>query len=158
MQNFRRLGPVVAEIWCNEEIIRGKIEREKIDREIPILDQKMVIFKQSQKSNQIEFRHAVNGILFLVTSLFEWYNIQVLYTMGKIIFEAAKTGNSRSISIAHSLRAALFLGGAAPAVAGAGHMVMLTCFSDKIFNLSWHTGNLERFAYLTIFFLFFFSF
>ena len=73
---------------------------------IPILDPKMAIFKQSQKSNKIEFRHAVNGILFLVTSLFEWYHIQVLQTLGKILFEAAKTGTSRSVSIAHTQPAA----------------------------------------------------
>ena len=34
--------------------------------------------------------------------------------------EGAKNGNYRSVSIAHSLRGAFFLGGAAPAVAGAG--------------------------------------
>ena len=56
----------------------GENGREKNGREIPILDQKMTIFKQSQKSNQIEFRHAVNGILFLVSCLFEWYHIQVV--------------------------------------------------------------------------------
>ena len=35
--------------------------------------------------------------------------------------EGAKNGNYRSVSIAHSLRGAFFLGGAAPAVAGAGY-------------------------------------
>ena len=34
--------------------------------------------------------------------------------------EGAKNGNYRSVSIAHSLRGAFFLGGAAPAIAGAG--------------------------------------
>ena len=63
---------------CRDMMYRrkmGKASGEKASgekrREIPILDPKMAIFKQSQKSNQIEFRHAVNGILFLVTSLFE---------------------------------------------------------------------------------------
>ena len=55
-----------------------KNRREKNTGEIPILDPKMAIFEQSQKSNKIEFWHAVNGILFLVTSLFEWHYIQVL--------------------------------------------------------------------------------
>ena len=55
-----------------------KTDREKNGREIPILDPKIAIVKQSQKSNQIEFRHAVNGILFLVTCLFDWYYIQVV--------------------------------------------------------------------------------
>ena len=69
---------MVAEICCNygekndrEKSEGEKNDREKSDGEIPILDPKMAIFKQSQKSNQIEFRHAVNGILFLVTSLFK---------------------------------------------------------------------------------------
>ena len=66
----------------------------------------MAIFKQSQKSNKIEFRHAVNGILFLVTCLFEWNHIQVVKTLGKVLFETAKTGNSRSVSIAHTQPAA----------------------------------------------------
>ena len=60
---------------CRDMMYRRKYgeknDREKNHGEIPILDPKMAIFKQSQKSNQIEFRHAVNGILFLVTSLFE---------------------------------------------------------------------------------------
>ena len=85
---------------------REKNYGEKNGREIPILDPKMAIFKQSQKSNQIDFRHAVNGILFLVTSLFEWYHIQVLQTLGKILFEAAKTVTSLSVSIAHTQPAA----------------------------------------------------
>ena len=38
--------------------------------------------------------------------------------------EGAKNGNYRSVSIAHSLRGAFFLGGAAPAVAGAGLQVL----------------------------------
>ena len=57
---------------------REKNYGEKNGREIPILDPKMAIFKHSQKSNQIEFRHAVNGIPFLVTCLFEWYYNQVV--------------------------------------------------------------------------------
>ena len=36
--------------------------------------------------------------------------------------EGAKNGNYRSVSIAHSLRGAFVLGGAAPAVAGAGYI------------------------------------
>ena len=43
--------------------------------------------------------------------------------------EGAKNGNYRSVSIAHSLRGAFFLGGAAPAVAGAG-------FELEIVNLT----------------------
>ena len=35
--------------------------------------------------------------------------------------EGTKNGNYRSVSIAHSLRGAFFLGWAAPAVAGAGY-------------------------------------
>ena len=90
--------------------VNSKKCRDKKCREIPILDPNMAIFKQSQKSNQIEFWHAVNVILFPVTSLVEWYHIQVLQTTGKVLFEAAKTGNSRSVSIAHSLRGAFISG------------------------------------------------
>ena len=44
---------------------REKNDSEKNGREIPILDPKITIFKQSQKSiYQIEFQHVVNGILF----------------------------------------------------------------------------------------------
>ena len=98
---------------CRDMMYRRKYV-EKNDREIPILDTKMAIFKQSQKSNKIEFRHAVNCIRFLGTSLFEWYHIQVLQTLGKILFEAAKTGTSRSVSIAHTQPAALSWRRAAP--------------------------------------------
>ena len=38
--------------------------------------------------------------------------------------EGTKNGNYWSVSIAHSLRGAIFLGGAAPAVAGAGLQMM----------------------------------
>ena len=63
MQNFRRLGPVVAEIWCTEDteesVGRKSVGRKSVGRkkrrEIPILDIKMAIFKQLQKSNQLNF-------------------------------------------------------------------------------------------------------
>ena len=76
---------------------------------MPILKPKMAIFKQSHESNQIKFRQAVNYIPFLVTCLFEWYHIQVVSTLGKVIFETAKTGNSWSVFIAHTQPAELKL-------------------------------------------------
>ena len=41
-----------------------------------------------------------------MTCLFEWNHIKVVKTLEKVLFETAKTGNSRSVSIAHTQPAA----------------------------------------------------
>ena len=68
--------------------------------------------------------------------------------------EGAKNGNYRSVSIAHSLRGALFLGGAAPAIAGAGFNFITFLLKSYVepdwkkltfavleSGVSWHNGG-----------------
>ena len=75
-------------------------------QEIPILDPNKAIFKQSQKSNQIEFRHTVNEIFSLMTCLIEWKHIRFVQAQERVLFLAAKTGHSRSVSITQTQPAA----------------------------------------------------
>ena len=61
--------------------------------------------------------------------------------------EGAKNGNYRSVSIAHSLRGAFFLGGAAPAVAGAGcKSNVLARFSERICKPMRNAGAIYSFC------------
>ena len=47
-----------------EAILKNRREKKNRNRKIALLGRKNAIFNKSQKPNQMEFRHAVNGIAF----------------------------------------------------------------------------------------------
>ena len=60
-------------------------------------------FLSAVKTNQVEFRHAVNGTLMWEACLIEWYHFWNNWWPGKVFAEDAKMANYRSVLVAHTL-------------------------------------------------------
>ena len=118
LTKFREAAMIVAASRQGRLMCREKEEKN------PILEPKIADFDKSQKSNQTEFRDAVNGIVFIRSSSIQKHHCWSLQHQGSLCLRGAKSSYSRVRYIAPRSAAPksfeIWRRGAAPAVAGAG--------------------------------------